>query len=81
MLADRLDYVVGVDPHRDVHALAIVEVRTGGVVFETSVAALELETVTPSVRSGTGVSARSTAGSTRTRTGWRNGRAASNATS
>jgi transposase len=38
MLADRLDYVVGVDPHRDVHALAIVEV-TGGVVFETSVAA------------------------------------------
>jgi transposase len=39
MLADRLDYVVGVDPHRDVHALAIVEVRTGGVVFETSVAA------------------------------------------
>ena len=39
MLADRLDYVVGVDPHRDVHALAIVEVRTGGVVFEASVAA------------------------------------------
>jgi transposase len=38
MLADQLDYVVGVDPHRDVHALAIVEVRTGGVVFETSVA-------------------------------------------
>jgi hypothetical protein len=39
MLADQLDYVVGVDPHRDVHALAIVEVRTGGVVFEASVAA------------------------------------------
>jgi transposase len=39
MLADRLDYVVGVDPHRDLHALAIVEVRTGGVVFEASVAA------------------------------------------
>jgi transposase len=39
MLADQLDYVVGVDPHRDVHALAIVEVRTGGVVLETSVAA------------------------------------------
>jgi hypothetical protein len=38
MLADQLDYVVGVDPHRDVHALAVVEVRTGGVVFETSVA-------------------------------------------
>jgi transposase len=37
MLADQLDYVVGVDPHRDAHALAIVDVRTGGVVFETSV--------------------------------------------
>jgi hypothetical protein len=34
MLADQLDYVVGVDPHRDAHALAIAEVRTGGVVFE-----------------------------------------------
>jgi hypothetical protein len=32
MLADQLDYVVGADPHRDVHALAVVEVRTGGVV-------------------------------------------------
>jgi transposase len=39
MLADQLDYVIGVDPHRDVHALAIVDVRTGGVVFETSVSA------------------------------------------
>ncbi len=39
MLADELDYVVGVDPHRDTHALAVVEVRSGGVVFETSVAA------------------------------------------
>ena len=39
MLADQLDYVIGVDPHRDVHALAIVDVRTGGVVLETSVAA------------------------------------------
>ena len=39
MLADQLDYVVGVDPHRDVHALAVVEVRTGGVVFETAVRA------------------------------------------
>jgi hypothetical protein len=26
--------VIGVDPHRDTHALAIVDVRTGGVVFE-----------------------------------------------
>jgi transposase len=39
MLADQLDYVIGVDPHRDRHALAIVEVRTAGVVFEASVAA------------------------------------------
>jgi transposase len=39
MLADQLDYVVGVDPHRDSHALAVVDVRTGAVVFETAVAA------------------------------------------
>jgi hypothetical protein len=39
MLADELDYVVGVDPHRDVHALAVVDVRTGGVVFEATAAA------------------------------------------
>lgn len=39
MLADRLDYVIGVDPHRDRHALAVVEVRSGGVLFETSVEA------------------------------------------
>jgi transposase len=39
MLADQLDYVIGVDPHRDTHALAIVDVRSGGVEFETSVAA------------------------------------------
>jgi hypothetical protein len=39
MLADQLDYVIGVDPHRDVHAVAVVEVRSGVVVLETSVAA------------------------------------------
>ena len=39
MLADQLDYVVGVDPHRDRHAVAVVEVRTGVVVFEAGVAA------------------------------------------
>ncbi len=39
MLADQLDYVIGVDPHRDSHALAVVEVRSGGVVFEATVAA------------------------------------------
>jgi transposase len=39
MLADRLDYVVGVDPHRDLHALAVVHVLSGAVVFEATIAA------------------------------------------
>lgn len=39
MLADQLDFVVGVDSHRDVHAVAVVAVATGVVVFEGSVAA------------------------------------------
>ena len=39
MLADQLDYVVGVDPHRDLHTLAVVHVLSGAVVFETTVAA------------------------------------------
>jgi transposase len=39
MVADQLDYVVGVDPHRDSHALAVVHVVSGAVVFEGSVAA------------------------------------------
>jgi len=39
MLADELDYVIGVDPHRDTNALAVVEVRSGGVIFETNLAA------------------------------------------
>ena len=39
MLADELDYVLGVDTHRDTHALAVVQVRSGGVVFEEGVAA------------------------------------------
>jgi len=37
MLADQLDYIVGVDPHRDSHALAIVHVVSGAVVFEATV--------------------------------------------
>lgn len=32
MLADQLGYIVGVDPHRDTHALAIVHVVSGVVV-------------------------------------------------
>lgn len=39
MLADQLDYVVGVDPHRDSHALAVLQVVSGAVVFEANVAA------------------------------------------
>jgi transposase len=36
MLADELDYVIGVDPHRDTHAVAVVGVRSGAVVFEAT---------------------------------------------
>lgn len=39
MLADQLDYIVGVDPHRDSHALAVLHVVSGAVVFEANVAA------------------------------------------
>lgn len=33
MLADELDYVIGVDTHRDTHALAVVAAASGGVVL------------------------------------------------
>ncbi len=39
MLADQLDFIVGVDPHRDSHALAVVHVVSGAVVCEANVAA------------------------------------------
>src|SRR5436189_1724000 len=39
MLADQLDYIVGVDPHRDTHALAIVHVVSGVLVAEATVLA------------------------------------------
>ena len=39
MLADELDYVVGVDTHRDQHALAVVDARTGAVIAQTMIAA------------------------------------------
>jgi len=39
MLADQLDYIIGVDPHRDTHALAVVQVVSGAVVVEATVAA------------------------------------------
>jgi transposase len=41
MLADEPDYVVGVDPHRDAHALAIVQAATGGALFAVEVVAGE----------------------------------------
>ena len=37
MLADELDYVIGVDTHRDRHALAVVVCPSGARVFEASV--------------------------------------------
>ena len=39
MLADELDYVVGVDTHRDQHAVAIVDAHTGAVIAQTTAAA------------------------------------------
>jgi transposase len=39
MLADQLDYIVGVDPHRDSHALAVVQIVSGAVVVESTVIA------------------------------------------
>jgi transposase len=38
MLADQVDHVIGVDTHRDVHAVAVCD-RSGGVVAETTIAA------------------------------------------
>ena len=39
MLADGLDYVIGVDTHRDQHALAIVDAHTGALIAQTTAAA------------------------------------------
>ncbi len=38
MLADQVDYVIGVDTHRDEHVLAVVAAATGAVVAQRSVA-------------------------------------------
>ena len=35
MLADEVDYVVGVDTHRDEHVLAVVAAPAGAVVAQT----------------------------------------------
>jgi transposase len=37
MVADELDYVVGVDTHRDEHTLALVEAPTGAVLAERTI--------------------------------------------
>jgi transposase len=39
MLADQLDYIIGVDPHRDSHSLAVVQIVSGAVVFEATIEA------------------------------------------
>ena len=39
MVADEVGFVVGVDPHRDQHAVAVVDAHTGVVVVETTVSA------------------------------------------
>jgi len=39
MLAEELDFVIGVDTHKDVHALAIVSAPTGGVLHEAALPA------------------------------------------
>ena len=39
MLADEVDYVIGVDTHRDFHTLGVVQGSTGGVTFEAEVTA------------------------------------------
>jgi transposase len=39
MLADQLDYIIGVDPHRDSHSLAVVQIVSGAVVFESAIEA------------------------------------------
>ena len=45
MLADQVDYVVGVDTHRDEHVLAVVVASTGAVVAQRSVATRLADTV------------------------------------
>ncbi len=39
MLADRLDYVIGVDSHRDAHALALLAAPTGAPLLESELSA------------------------------------------
>lgn len=41
MLADELDYLVGVDTHRDEHVLAVVAAPSGAVLARQAVGANE----------------------------------------
>ena len=61
MLADELDYVVGVDPHRDTHALAIVQAATGAALFAATVAS---NTIAPLITCTTANACASRCGST-----------------
>ena len=38
MLADRVDHVIGIDTHRDAHAVAVCRI-SGALVAQTSIAA------------------------------------------
>jgi hypothetical protein len=42
MLADQLDHVIGVDPHRDTHALAITRAAVGYAAWSESAATDEI---------------------------------------
>ncbi len=56
MLADELDYVIGVDTHRDQHVLAVVAAPTGALIGQRSVPtnaqATARRSVLPSARAG-----------------------------
>src|SRR5438132_8004757 len=39
LLEDQLAYIIGVAPHRDVHSLAVAQIVSGAVVFESTIEA------------------------------------------
>ena len=54
MLADEVDYVVGVDTHRDQHVLAVVAAPTGALIAQRAVRRIRVAMRRPCVsRSGT----------------------------
>ena len=64
MLADELDYVVGVDTHRDEHALAVVDAPTGALIAQAT-------TCGPRARLRGGAAIRGSTRARRTRVGCR----------